>query len=143
MPAEIRFRTRHRAAGTSSLKWDFDEKLCGISGLLPLWVADMDFAAPQEIVDALQQRVSHGIYGYTLEPESYFDAARQWLQRRHGWSVQREWMKASPGVIPSLSAAILALTEPGDGIVIQPPVYYPFALRIAANKRRIVENPWC
>ena len=127
--------------GTSSLKWDFDEKLCGISGLLPLWVADMDFAAPQEIVDALQQRVSHGIYGYTLEPESYFDAARQWLQRRHGWSVQREWMKASPGVIPSLSAAILALTEPGDGIVIQPPVYYPFALRIAANKRRIVENP--
>jgi cysteine-S-conjugate beta-lyase len=127
--------------GTSSLKWDYDKKLCGISGLLPLWVADMDFAAPPEIVDALSRRVSHGIFGYTLEPESYFEAARQWLHSRHGWSAQREWMRASPGVIPSLSAAILALTEPGDGILIQPPVYYPFALRIAANKRRIVENP--
>jgi cysteine-S-conjugate beta-lyase len=127
--------------GTSSLKWDYDKKLCGVSGVLPLWLADMDFAAPPEIVSALQQRVARGVFGYTLEPESYFDAARQWLQRRHGWSVPRDWMRASPGVIPALSAAILALTEPGDGIVIQPPVYYPFALRIAGNRRRIVENP--
>jgi cysteine-S-conjugate beta-lyase len=127
--------------GTSSLKWDYDEKLCGVPGVLPLWVADMDFAAPPEIVGALEERVAHGIFGYTLEPESYFEAARQWLQRRHGWSVSRDWMKSSPGVIPALSAAILALTEPGDGIVIQPPVYYPFALRVLGNRRRIVENP--
>jgi cysteine-S-conjugate beta-lyase len=127
--------------GTSSLKWDYDQKLCGVAGVLPLWVADMDFAAPPQIVEALRERVAHGVFGYTLEPESYFDAARKWFLDRHGWSVPRDWMRTTPGVIPGLSAAILALTEPGDGIVIQPPVYYPFALRIRANKRRIVENP--
>jgi cystathionine beta-lyase len=127
--------------GTSSLKWDYGEKFCGIADLLPLWVADMDFLAPPEIVKAIEQRTSHGIFGYTLEPDSYFAAAARWLQRRHGWEVPRAWMTQSPGVIPSLAAAILAFTEPGDGIVIQPPVYYPFALRITGNRRRIVENP--
>jgi cysteine-S-conjugate beta-lyase len=127
--------------GTSSLKWDYDEKFCGRGGQLPLWVADMDFAAPPEIVRAVEKRVAHPVYGYTLEPESYFEAARAWLCRRHGWEVPREWMRASPGVIPSLSAAILALTGPGDGIVIQPPVYHPFAHRIVDNGRRVVANP--
>jgi len=127
--------------GTSSLKWDFGEKFTGMSGLIPLWVADMDFEVPAEILQALRARVEHGIFGYTLEPDSYFDAAAGWLQRRHGWEVRREWMLPSPGVIPSLVLAILGLTEPGDGIVIQPPVYYPFPLRITANGRRVVENP--
>lgn len=127
--------------GTSSLKWDFEQRFTGRTGLLPLWVADMDFAAPREIVDAIRQRVDHGIFGYTLEPDSYFEAAASWLKRRHGWSVRRDWMVASSGVIPSLTAAILALTRPGDGVVIQPPVYHPFALRIAGNGRRVVENP--
>ena len=128
-------------AGTGSLKWDFSRRFTGLPGLLPLWVADMDFPVPLEIGEAIQRRVDHGIFGYTLEPESYFEAAAGWLARRHGWKVEREWMLASPGVIPVLSAAILALTEPGDGIVIQPPVYHPFALRVAANGRRVVENP--
>ncbi len=127
--------------GTSSLKWDFGEKFAGMSGLLPLWVADMDFEAPPEIVQALQARAAHGIFGYTLEPDSYFDAAAGWLRRRHGWEVQREWMLPSPGVIPAMVFAILGLTEPGEGIVIQPPVYYPFSLRVIANARRVVENP--
>jgi cystathionine beta-lyase len=127
--------------GTSSLKWDYGERFTGMAGLLPMWVADMDFEAPPEIVDALTRRVAHGIFGYTIEPESYFEAAAGWLQRRHGWEVKRAWMTSSPGVIPSLAAAILGLTAPGDRIVIQPPVYYPFALRVGANGRRIVENP--
>lgn len=127
--------------GTSSLKWDFAERLAGRSGLTPLWVADMDFEAPAEIVQALHARAAHGIFGYTLEPDSWFDAAAGWLQRRHGWEVRREWMLPSPGVIPSLVFAILGLTEPGDGIIIQPPVYYPFPLRVGANGRRVVENP--
>lgn len=126
--------------GTSSLKWDFSRRYTGRDSLLPLWVADMDFEAPREIRDAIARRAEHGIYGYTVEPESLFEAAQQWLGKRHGWSVNRDWMLASPGVIPCLSAAILALTEPGDGIVIQPPVYHPFAQRIAANGRRVVEN---
>ncbi len=126
--------------GTSSLKWDFGERLVGMSGLIPLWVADMDFAAPPEIVQALHARVEHGLFGYTLEPDSWFDAAAGWLQRRHGWEVRREWMLPSPAVIPALVCAILGLTEPGDGVVIQPPVYYPFPLRVIANGRRVVEN---
>ncbi|HTP57422.1 MAG TPA: PatB family C-S lyase, partial [Spirochaetia bacterium] len=113
----------------------------GRSGLIPLWLADMDFAAPPQIVRALQAAVDQGIYGYTLEPDSWFDAAAGWLRRRHGWEVRREWMLPSPGVIPALVFAILGLTEPGDGIVIQPPVYYPFSMRITANGRRVVENP--
>jgi cystathionine beta-lyase len=127
--------------GTGSLKWDFEERFAGATGLLPLWVADMDFRAPPEIVDAMRRRVDHGVFGYTLEPDSWFDAAIAWSARRHGWPVRREWMIASPGVIPSLVAAIHALTEPGDRIVIQPPVYYPFALRARANGREVVENP--
>jgi len=127
--------------GTSSLKWDFGRNFVGTDGLLPLWVADMDFEAPAEIVNAIKERVDHHVYGYTLEPESWFEAAASWLKRRHGWDVAREWMTPSPGVIPALVAVILGLTEPGDGVVIQPPVYHPFALRVAANGRRVVENP--
>ena len=127
--------------GTSSLKWDFGERLVGRPGLIPLWVADMDFEAPPEIVQAIHARAEHRIFGYTLEPDSWFDAAAGWLQRRHGWGVQRAWMLPSPGVIPSLVFAILGLTEPGDGVIIQPPVYYPFSLRVSANARRVVENP--
>ncbi|MFI5367837.1 MAG: MalY/PatB family protein, partial [Spirochaetia bacterium] len=127
--------------GTSSLKWDFGERFVGMPGLIPLWVADMDFEAPPEVVHAIRARAEHGIFGYTLEPDSWFDAAAGWLQRRHGWKVRREWMLPSPGVIPSLVFAILGLTEPGDGVIIQPPVYYPFSLRVSANGRRVVENP--
>ncbi len=136
------FDTIIERRGTSSLKWDFTQRFApGRSGLLPLWVADMDFPAPREIQEAIQARVDHGVFGYTLEPDSWFDAAAAWLQRRHGWTVPREWMLPTPGVIPGLVAAILALTEPGDGVVIQPPVYYPFPLRIRGNGRRVVENP--
>jgi len=127
--------------GTSSVKWDYEEKFTGMTGLLPLWVADMDYPAPQEIMDAIRRRVDHGIFGYVREPDSYFQAAAAWLERRHTWRVRREWMVASPGVIPSLAAAILAFTQPGDGIVIQPPVYHPFAMRVRSNGRRVVENP--
>ena len=127
--------------GTSSLKWDFEQRFTLGRGLLPLWVADMDFTAPAEIQDAIRRRVEHGVFGYTLEPDTWFEAAEAWLRGRHGWAVSREWILPSPGVIPGMVAAILALTEPGDGIVIQPPVYYPFALRIKGNGRRMVENP--
>ncbi|HTZ52418.1 MAG TPA: PatB family C-S lyase, partial [Spirochaetia bacterium] len=93
------------------------------------------------IVEALRRRVDHGVFGYVREPESYFEAARAWLERRHGWRVPREWMVASTSVLSSLSVIILTFTSPGDGVVIQPPVYHPFGIRIRANGRRVVENP--
>jgi len=127
--------------GTDSVKWDFQEHFTGMTGLLPLWVADMDFPAPSEILGAIRRRVDHPVFGYVREPDSYYEAAAAWLARRHGWTVRREWMVSSPGVLPGLSAAILAFTRPGDGIVIQPPVYHPFAMRVKSNGRRVVENP--
>jgi len=127
--------------GTSSLKWDFGERFTGRSGLLPLWVADMDFPAPPEIREALERRVAHGIYGYTMDPESLFQAAREWWQRRHGWAVRREWMSSAPGVVTSIAVAIQAFSQPGDRIVIQPPVYHPFGISVRDAGRQVLENP--
>jgi cystathionine beta-lyase len=126
---------------TASLKWDFSKRFTGREGLLPLWVADMDFTAPREVQAALRRLVEHGIYGYTLEPESYFQAAMDWQLRRHGWKLEREWLLPSPGVVPAINLAILALSEPGDDVVIQPPVYHPFAQGILRNGREVAENP--
>jgi cysteine-S-conjugate beta-lyase len=127
--------------GTSSLKWDFGDRFMHRSGLLPLWVADMDFPAPPEIREALERRVAHGIYGYTLDPDSLFQAAQAWWECRHGWNVQREWMASSPGVVTSIAVAIQAFTRPGDRIVIQPPVYHPFAVSIRDAGRQVLSNP--
>jgi cystathionine beta-lyase len=127
--------------GTGSVKWDYEKQFTGTTGLLPLWVADMDFPAPPEIMQAIRHRVDHRVFGYVREPDSYFEAAAAWFAQRHEWSIRREWMVTSPGVLAGLAAAILAFTKAGDGIVIQPPVYYPFALRVKGNGRRIVENP--
>ncbi len=127
--------------GTASLKWDFGKRLAGREGLLPLWVADMDFPAPSEIVEAVQERAAHGIYGYTLEPDSWFEAAQGWLERRHAWRVERDWMVAAPGVIQTISAAIAACSRPGDRVAIQPPVYHPFSHRIVRAGRLVAPNP--
>jgi cystathionine beta-lyase len=135
------FDTLPARRGTASLKWDFGGRMAGREDLLPLWVADMDFIAPPFIAEAVARRAAHGVFGYTLEPESYFEAAIGWLARRHGWAVERPWLVSAPGVVQTISAAIVAASAPGDRIVIQPPVYYPFALRIRANEREVVENP--
>jgi cystathionine beta-lyase len=127
--------------GTASIKWDYGKRFTGLEELLPLWVADMDFPACTEVIEALKRRVEHGVFGYTLEPESYFQAVIDWMRHRHGWEIRRGWMVAAPGVIPSLNLALLAYSQPGDGVIIQPPVYYPFKESIVNNERRVVENP--
>ncbi|HUJ74451.1 MAG TPA: MalY/PatB family protein [bacterium] len=127
--------------GTASVKWDYENEYTGHTGLLPLWVADMDFPAPGPVMDAIRHRVDHGVFGYVREPDSFFQAARGWMERRHGWGVPREWIVTSPSVLSALSVILLTFTSPGDGVVIQPPVYHPFGLRIRANGRRVVENP--
>ena len=127
--------------GTSSLKWDQLETLFGGEDVLPLFVADMDFEAPKEVVDAIVERAKRGVYGYTIRTEGYYDAVTGWLKRRHGWTIEREWLVSSPGVVPALAAAILTFTEPGDGVILQSPVYYPFYDVIRANGRTVVDNP--
>jgi cystathionine beta-lyase len=126
---------------TASIKWDFSRRFAGLEALLPLWVADMDFRSCDEVIRALKYRTEHGVFGYTLEPESYFQAASDWMDRRHGWKIQREWMLPAPGVIPSLNVALEAYSEAGDGVIIQPPVYYPFRESILRHGRRVQENP--
>ena len=126
---------------TASFKWDQMEKLFGTSDLLPLWVADMDFAAPPAVVEAIVERAKHGVYGYTIRPQSYYDAVLGWLERRHGWKIKQEWLTSCPTVMTSLSIVMEMLTKPGDGVILQTPVYNAFHRDIPLNDRNIVENP--
>lgn len=125
---------------TQCIKWDSAADVFGKEDLLPMWVADMDFNAPEVTIRAIQDRASHGIYGYERKPESLRDAFLDWLKTRHNWVVDPAWLNYSPGVVSGLVAAILALTEPGDRIVIQPPVYPPFYSVGDQNGRVVVEN---
>ena len=126
---------------TGSIKWDGLEKLFGDADLLPMWVADMDFKVPQPVIDALKQQANHGIFGYTIRPESYNEAVAQWFSRRHNFQIEKDWLVFTPGVVPALSMIVQTFTEPGDKIIIQPPVYYPFSNVVKRQQRKLVENP--
>lgn len=125
---------------TASYKWDQSEKLFGRADILPLWVADMDFRAPKEVVDAITRRAEKGIYGYTFRTQGYYDAIIGWLSRRHGWEIRQDWITSSPGVVPAMSMIVQAFSEPGDNIILQSPVYYPFYDVIQSNGRNVVDN---
>lgn len=128
-------------AGSGSLKFDDRLNVFGRADVQPMWVADMDFAAPPAVVRALQTRAAHPVYGYTKTPENLYQALISWLQKRHRWQVAREQILLCPGVVPSLYAAVAAFTEPGDSVIVQPPVYFPFFSAVTTNGRRLVENP--
>jgi cystathionine beta-lyase len=130
-------------SGTHSFKHDGREAYFGTADVLPLWVADMDFASPEAVTRALQQRAAHPIYGYTQYPESAYEALIHWLKKRHGWEVQREWIVMAPGVVPSLFASVMAFANEGEGVIVQPPVYFPFFSAVTTNRRRLIENPLC
>lgn len=127
--------------GTGSVKWDALGKVFGSEDVLPLWVADMDFSTPEAVVAALQERASHPIYGYNTQEESLYQSIIDWVERRHGWKIEKDWILLASGVVPSIIFSILALSEPGDGVIIQPPVYPPFRASIKDNEREVVENP--
>lgn len=121
---------------TNSYKWDSAPE-----GVLPMWVADMDFRTAPAIIDALQKRVAHGIFGYTRVPDAYYGAVTSWFSRRHGWDIDREWIIYTSGVVPAVSAVIKALTVPGDKVIVQTPVYNCFFSSIRNNGCEIVSNP--
>lgn len=139
--------------GTHSVKWEFkqagnppmqlvpSDDCFGEKRVLPMWVADMDFPSPAPVVEALQARAAHGIFGYTVPTTSYFAAVTDWLQRRHGWTVAPEWICPTPGVVPAINMLVRTFTEPGDKVLIQSPVYYPFNAAILNNQRVVVNNP--
>jgi cysteine-S-conjugate beta-lyase len=126
---------------TLSLKWDLCGSAFGLHDVIPMWVADMDFAAPPAVVDAVTRRAAHGAYGYASTPESFWESVVGWLRQRHGWAVDRHWLARAPGVVPAVSLCINAFTRPGDGVVVQTPVYYPFFRAVEDNGRRLLRNP--
>jgi cystathionine beta-lyase len=140
-PLSIDFDHEIPRSGTHSVKHDGRAAYFGTADVLPLWVADMDFASPEAVTRALQERAAHPVYGYTLYPDSLYDALIDWLKKRHGWEVQREWIVMAPGVVPSLFASVMAFAREGEGVIVQPPVYFPFFSAVTTNHRRLIENP--
>ncbi len=127
--------------GTGCLKWDAWDRRGHAADDLPLWVADMDFKTAPCAIEALVERAEHGIFGYTMAQDGYYEAVQGWFETRHGWRPEREWFVMTPGVVFALAMAINALTQPGDAVVIQPPVYYPFRSMIVDNGRKAHTSP--
>jgi cystathionine beta-lyase len=127
--------------GTESLKWVFPRKVLGVGDAIPMWVADMDFEAPPEVVEAVARRAAHGIYGYPIVPPGFWESVIAWQRTRHGWEVSKQWLAKAPGVVPAVNFCVRALTRPGDGVVIQTPVYFPFFDAVRNNGRELVRSP--
>ena len=124
-----------------SAKWNEMEFKFGSNDLWPMWIADMDFKTAPEIIEAMQEKLDQGIFGYVNRPKEYYEVAKDWIKRRHSFELNTECLTYSPGVVPALSMIIEKFTEPGDKILIQTPVYYPFFSVVEENNRTLVLNP--
>ena len=123
---------------TDSLKWDGLKGVFGEEGLLPLWVADMDFRVPQSVIDAQKTYIDIGVFGYYQHGEGYYQAFQDWERERHGYEVKREWIRFAPGVVPAINWIIQLFTQPEDHIMVLTPVYYPFMSAARDNNRKLV-----
>ncbi|GET30582.1 MalY/PatB family protein [Prolixibacter sp. SD074] len=128
-------------SGTNCVKYDRLEQYCGNADALPMWVADTDFRVPDFIMSAIRERAEHEVLAYSFRPESYHQSIVDWMKKRHGWDIEREWISFSPGVVPAITILIMALTEPDDKVIVQPPVYFPFFTCVKGSGRKMVENP--
>lgn len=128
-------------SNTDCVKWDKMKALFGRDNLIPLWVADMDFKSPPAIIEALQERVKHGVFGYTLPSEEYTRSIVNWLDKHHQWKVDSRHINFVPGVVKGFAFAIDEFTGKGDKIIIQPPVYHPFRIVTRSLGREVVNNP--
>lgn len=126
---------------TNSIKWSYLKKIYGDEDVLPMWVADMDFKSPNEVIKAMEERVKHGIFGYTDIPKSFYKSVVNWVKKRHGWNIDEEWIVFTPGVVTGLNLAVLSFSKKGDKIVLQPPIYPPFYTVIEKNEREVLNNP--
>ena len=125
---------------TASVKYDLREKLFGNPNVVPMWVADMDFPTPDFIIKRIEQRLMHPILGYTFRDDDYNACISNWLSKRHGWNVEKQWLSFCPGIVAGLNHAVQAFTKNGDKVLIQTPVYHPFFYAVQQNGRRLVEN---
>lgn len=125
---------------TSSVKYDLRKKIFGKEDVLPMWVADMDFQVPDFILDAIRHRLEHPVLGYTFRSDRFSDCVASWLERRHTWKVETATIGFSPGIVPALNMCVLEFSDPGDKVVVQPPVYFPFFSAISNHGRELVHN---
>lgn len=127
---------------TDSVKWEYTKEVFKTEqDVLPMWVADMDFRPPKAVTDALQSRVEHGVFGYTFVGDTVNEAIVTWMNKRHDWTIEKEWIQFSPGVVPSMGKIIQALTDPGDKVLVQSPVYPPFFSMVKSNNRVVEDCP--
>ena len=126
--------------GTNCIKYDLREETFGVKDVIPMSVADMDFNTPDFIIKSLQNRLNHEIYGYSFRPQEYFLSIIDWFECRHKWRVEKEWICFCPGIVPALSFCTLAFTQPGDNIIVQPPVYFPFFSAAESHGRKLNYN---
>lgn len=128
--------------GTSCVKYDgLKNAYQGKENLIPLWVADMDFATPDFIVEALKKRCEHPVFGYTFDDDEYYESIQTWLDYKYHWKTEREWISYIPGIVKGIGLAVQCFTQPGDKVIIQPPVYHPFRLVPTRMGREVVYNP--
>lgn len=126
---------------TDSVKYDLREERFGKPDVIPMWVADMDFKTPDFIMDAITERMRHPVLGYSIRPESWYQSIINWQQKRHQWNIEKDWIQFTPGVVPGLVLSVLGMTKPGDEVIVQPPVYFPFFSTVEENQRTRVDNP--
>jgi cystathionine beta-lyase len=126
---------------TDCVKYDLRKLYFGTEDVIPMWVADMDFRTPDFIIEAIKKRLEHEILGYSIRSGSFNRSIANWMKSRHNWRINPNWVSFSPGVVPALNMLVLAFTQPGDKIIVQPPVYFPFFSAIENNGRTKVENP--
>ena len=126
--------------GSDSVKWDLRKSIFGNADVLPMWVADMDFETPEFVTKAVIERAKHPVYGYSFFNDNYFKTLIAWNKRRHGWEIEKDWIVFSPGIVTAVKAAVLAYSTEGDGVIVQPPVYFPFFDAIKINKREQLSN---
>lgn len=126
--------------GTNCIKYDRREEVFGNKDIIPMWVADMDFRTPEFVTSALRDQLKNEIYGYSFRPPEYYSSIIDWLKGRHNWSTAKEWITFTPGIVPALNFCALAFTQPGDKIIVQPPVYFPFFSAVESHGRTLVHN---
>jgi cystathionine beta-lyase len=127
--------------GSNCVKWDLRQAIFGSPDILPLWVADMDFKTPDFIINALKKRLEHEVLGYPVRGKEFFESIISWFRRRHQFEIQKGEIVFCPGVVPALNLCVQAFTQPGDKVIIQPPVYFPFKTAVLENGRQLLLNP--
>ena len=134
------FDEPYEREGTDCIKYDRREEVFGVKNVIPMWVADMDFNSPDFVVESLRKRLDHGIFGYSFRPDDYYVSMISWIRSRHNWNVEKEWISFCPGIVPALNFCTLAFTQPGDSIIVQPPVYFPFFSAVESHGRKLIYN---